>query len=59
MNEYCPDHRLEPAEDEPCGACKVCGLDIYQGDNYYKMPNGDAVCENCVLDWASKYEQSA
>lgn len=59
MYNDCPDYRLDPPEDEPCGACEVCGLDIYQGDNYYMMPNGDMVCEDCLLDWASKFERTA
>lgn len=59
MNEYCPDYRLEPPEDAPSCACDICGLEIYPGDTYHTMPDGDAVCENCVLDWALKYEQTA
>lgn len=59
MHSDCPDYRLDPPEDEPCGACEVCGLDIYQGDLIYQMPDGATVCEECLNDWAKDYERTA
>ena len=31
------------------GECKVCGADIFEGDDYYEI-DGEYWCEPCVYD---------
>lgn len=37
--------------------CDCCGLPIGEGERYYELPDGLAVCaeSDCLTDWASPY----
>jgi hypothetical protein len=30
--------------------CEWCGAEIYEGDVYFRLPNGKEVCEECIDD---------
>ena len=32
---------------EPIYECDCCGGDIYDGDTYYSVDNGDKYCDSC------------
>ena len=44
---------MEPYEgvDAQCG---LCGGEIYTGEPYYHI-NGQAVCRDCLTDYATRY----
>ena len=38
--------------------CDICGGEIYAGDKYYEMPDGQCVCaddRDCLEEWAKDY----
>ena len=37
------------------GTCDLCGEEIALDEPHYEMPDGDLICEECVLDWAAQY----
>ena len=37
------------------GSCDLCGETIYREQCHYEMPDGDVICEECVLDWVAQY----
>ena len=45
-----PDYNLDPPEDErkTVYTCPFCGWDIYEGDDYYLIPNVGPCCVTCI-----------
>ena len=38
--------------------CDICGGEIYAGDKYFEMPDGQCVCaddRDCLEEWAKEY----
>lgn len=59
MYDDCPDVGLEPREEIAIFNCDCCGAEIWEDELYYRMPNSDIVCENCLIDWARFFERRA
>ena len=38
------------------GTCDLCGEEIEWDEPCYEMPDGDLICEECVLEWAAQYK---
>ena len=51
------DYRLNPPEDtrKLVYKCKLCGWGIYEGDDYYYIPDVGEICETCI-DEAKRYD---
>lgn len=45
-------------EDRIVGVCAICGEEIYDGDDFYRMPDDMLVCGDkwCLLEWAEEYK---
>lgn len=55
-----PERPLEPPEIEIRAAftCAICEGDIYEGEDYYKIPDLGECCENCI-DECKRYDAEA
>lgn len=50
-----------PIDDPPriiC-TCSICGEVIWEGDRYYRMPEGSILCDEieCLEEWARDYRR--
>lgn len=52
-----PERSLEPPDDRVFCYCTGCGGEIYEGCEYFNI-DGDAVCENCLGEFAVDYFSS-
>lgn len=52
MSNYVPDYMLDPPEPEIRIAhdCVLCNNPIYEGDDYYDIPDLGVCCTNCIED---------
>lgn len=59
-NEICPDFKLTPPDDnrQYVDLCCVCREPIHEGDYIYRL-NGDAICEDCILDYVKQFREIA
>lgn len=58
MNYYdIPDAPLEPPEDRrrKVFICPICEEPIYEGEDYYDIPELGPCCEECISD-AKRYD---
>lgn len=33
--------------------CECCGIEISEGWDYYELPDGTVLCDECMLQWMS------
>ena len=57
MFEYLPERPLEPPEEKPIAYCDYCGGEIYEGETYLEMHNGDIVLDDMetIVEWAREH----
>lgn len=55
--DYVPDHHLEPPEEKRRAvySCAICEESIYEGDDYYSIPELGVCCTSCIDD-CKRYE---
>lgn len=53
-----PERPLDPPEDRIAFECEICGGDIYEGEEYYDIPDLGKCCANCIND-AHRYDAEA
>lgn len=43
----------------PVGVCDVCAREIWEGDDFYELPDGMILCDDyeCLIEWAQAYRR--
>lgn len=50
LPDCCYDYRYEVQTPKIVDNCNVCGYEIFEGEDYYKICNMK-ICENCIDDF--------
>lgn len=45
---------LDPEEEVELFTCDICQVGIYRHQEYYQMPDGMFICEDCLAEWARR-----